>query len=292
MATFITVAQRALTQLLEANRRQTAANRLGLAKQAKAVAMPAPAPVRINPSRRVTLASEQLAANRRGGVLLLLHFDGTAFVDNGRYRLPITVAGDAVLSTAQSRFGGSSGFFNGRFVEAESASTGGNLSLASPQLQLNDDDFTVEFWLFPDSDDGGQFDQPLYVFPDAGNGGIWGQSHGSGYQLSWIVGDPADNVYSELDEYLTYDQWHHLAFVRTAGVMHTFVNGVKQTGDYATVAQPALSSVQLRLGSTTFGDGSQRFLRAYLDELRSVKGKAVYTDNFTPPTGPFSNRQP
>lgn len=73
MATFITVAQRALTQLLEANRRQTAANRLGLAKQAKAVAMPAPAPVRINPSRRVTLASEQLAAFRRSRFRQLSH---------------------------------------------------------------------------------------------------------------------------------------------------------------------------------------------------------------------------
>lgn len=297
MATFITVAQQAAAQLLEANRRQTAVNREGLAVQAKqaAAAEPVP-PQQVNPRRRVVMQSDDLAAFRLGGVLLLLHFDGdngsAGFVDSGRYRLPVVASGDVLLSSAQSKFGGTSAFFNGRYVEADSASTGGSLLLSDARLSLDELDFTVEFWIYPDSNTGDQFDQPLLVFPEASNGGIWGQANVEGFQLSWIVGAPADNVYNELDVALPYDQWHHLAYVRSGGVVSTFANGIKQTGTYSTISQPGLSIAQLQLGTAAFNTGEQFFLRAYLDELRVVKGKAVYATDFTPPTGPFSSRQP
>jgi hypothetical protein len=78
MATYITLAQQAGSQLLEANRRQTIANRQGLAKQEKArqtatqqqeQAPPKP----VSGSRRVVLPGDELAAFRFGKVRRFAH---------------------------------------------------------------------------------------------------------------------------------------------------------------------------------------------------------------------------
>lgn len=76
MATYIKVSQSSAAELLEANARQTAANRAGLARQEKAkqmrAAMPEPAP-QVFGSRRVVLPEDELAATRRARVRRFAH---------------------------------------------------------------------------------------------------------------------------------------------------------------------------------------------------------------------------
>lgn len=70
MATYITVEQKAAQQLLEANSRQTTANRAGLAKQEqeRRELLTQPQPVtQVFGGRRPVLAGDQLAATRRAG---------------------------------------------------------------------------------------------------------------------------------------------------------------------------------------------------------------------------------
>jgi len=79
MATYITLAQQAGSQLLEANRRQTIANRQGLAKQEKARQVATqqqehPPPVPVSGSRRVMVPGDELAAFRQTAKSTLGHF--------------------------------------------------------------------------------------------------------------------------------------------------------------------------------------------------------------------------
>jgi len=81
---------------------------------------------------------------------------------------------------------------------------------------------------------------------------------------------------------VAYGSWTHIALVRNNGVCTFYVNGVAN-GTYTTSA--ALSGVgsYWYLGIT--GDNiPQSYYNGYISNLRLVKGLAVYTANFNPPT--------
>ena len=81
-----------------------------------------------------------------------------------------------------------------------------------------------------------------------------------------------------------HGEWHHFAVVRNGSDGYVFLNGVKVSGSIntsstnyihqgATVGQP----------STFFADTLYRY-KGFISNLRIVKGTALYTGNFIPPT--------
>jgi hypothetical protein len=83
---------------------------------------------------------------------------------------------------------------------------------------------------------------------------------------------------------LTANQWYHIAFIKESGVAKVYVNGVL-IGSAANAnsynAAGGNSSIN------TAGDGSRQGSN-YMSNLRVVKGTAVYTGAFTPPTTPLT----
>jgi hypothetical protein len=82
---------------------------------------------------------------------------------------------------------------------------------------------------------------------------------------------------------ITYDAWHHVAFVRSSGTTTIYVNGVvgssaSDTHNYGTQA--------VTVGD--YGSGGYNY-QGYVADLRIVKGTAIYTSAFTPPTAPVSH---
>ncbi len=76
--------------------------------------------------------------------------------------------------------------------------------------------------------------------------------------------------------------WTHVAISRSSGVTKFFVNGT-QTNSVADTSNYATST--LALGARYTGSD---FLNAYVSDLRLVKGTALYTSSFTPPTAPLT----
>ena len=77
-------------------------------------------------------------------VSLLLHGDGannsTTFTDSSSNNFTLSRVGDVKISTTESKFGGSSIFFDG---------TGDYLTLANNSDFNFPNDFTVEAWVYP-----------------------------------------------------------------------------------------------------------------------------------------------
>lgn len=227
--------------------------------------------------------------------VLLLHMDGTngstAFLDSGVFKLPVTAAGYVSISTDEAQFNQSVKFEGNIIPDTVADYEGGSLLVSSNRLVLGVDDFTIEFWIYCDGNRLSSFDQPVIVFPDAGYGGIWIQTYATGVSLSWAVGAPSDNVYAVNDDYFTYDEWHHIAVVRRAGVVSLFLDGILQVGSQSTIEQPSLASASVVVGGWAEGIGANNgvglFLRGFLDEVRILKKKAAYSENFTPPAAPF-----
>ena len=172
--------------------------------------------------------------------------------------------------------------------------TGDYLSLAaSTDLQL-DGDFTVECWVYPQYS-GNSVRQTLL----ANNGNFTSET-----SSAILINNPSTAAQYGVVAIWDYDtssgsavaiqnsgtvgvnEWSHVAVVRSSNVIRIYVNGVL-------VSTPVTSSNTFNFGTgeTWIGrvnvDGD--YYTGIISNLRVVKGTAVYTNNFVPPTAALTN---
>jgi hypothetical protein len=81
--------------------------------------------------------------------------------------------------------------------------------------------------------------------------------------------------------------WTHIALTSDGTTMRLFINGVS-VGTPLTVTGVSInapSSATFKIGNYS----NSQYFYGYISNLRFVKGSAVYTSAFTPPTGPLQN---
>jgi len=218
-------------------------------------------------------------------VSLLLHMDGTngslTFTDSSINAFAIGRAGGAQISTAQSKFGGASGLFDG---------TGDRLEIAySAALDLVGSSFTVEGWIYPTA-----FKASGVRIYAAGGGTVgWNGTTGihlliqlgannGNVQLQWWNGSTA--VAAQTSAAVTLSTWSHIAVSVSGTNVYIAVNGVVQLFTSATLVRPSTNPVTNL--ATIYGEGGAvgTAFAGYMDEFRVTKGVARYTSNFTPST--------
>ena len=216
--------------------------------------------------------------------VLMLHMDGddasTTFTDSAVPPKTVTANGNAQIDTAQSKFGGASGLFDG---------TGDYLSLAdSEDWYFGTGNFTIDFWVRFNALPTGYgclFDQ--YV--DANNYitiGLWNNAGTYTWHIWAKEGDVGRLNYNIADAGLATNNWYHIAFVRSGNNNYVFRNGT-QVGSTAVdaAAMPNIAST-FRIG---YSQLSGTYLNGWLDEFRVSKGVARWTANFTPPTAAYGD---
>lgn len=206
---------------------------------------------------------------------LLLHMNGsdasTTFADSSASAHTVGVVGNAQIDTAQSRFGGASGFFDG---------SGDYLTLdGSSDFAFGTGDFTVDFWWRTPASvaDHAFFDcrpastngaYPLIAYENSGSKFLYYVN--TAVQISGGSASP--------------NTWYHLAVSRAGGTTRLFVNGTQIGSSYADstnylnggAGRPVIGT----LGYLT----SLYNLGGWIDEMRVSKGIARWTGSFTPPT--------
>ena len=158
---------------------------------------------------------------------------------------------------------------------------------SSSDLTLGTGDFTVECWMKWDSEPAWNQLQGAYQISTNSNGvdGTYAQTPGVGYyDTKWKIygGGGSGFVESGVNQ-ISPGTWYHVAHVRASSVSKLYLNGVEivsmndsynYTGTYMAIGAVTASS-----GST---DGS-------ISNMRVVKGTALYTSSFRPPTKPLTN---
>lgn len=206
-------------------------------------------------------------------VMLLLHMDGadgiTTFTDSSPDPKTVTAGGNAKISTAQSKFGGASAYFDGN---------GDYLALGgSSAWDFGTGDFTVELLVMFVSVAGIQ----CFITNYAGSSLGWSlQYRADAGGLRFGYGNPVI-----IDAPWTPEPgvWYHVAVARSGETLSVFVDGtlLKSVTDRTDLAG---SSAQLWVGSLYYsGQGAIQPLNGYIDDLRITKGYARYAANFTPP---------
>ena len=192
---------------------------------------------------------------------LLMHFSGsnnsTTFTDSGPNSFTITSNNGAKITSSISKFGDTSGLFDG---------TGDNLSFSSnSQFAFGTGDFTIEMWIYPQSAVGYQCVMLIgtaapYIFIGINAGS-------TGTPFMWNDG----NVIVGSQNF-TINAWQHWSVVRNSGTVTMYLNGTNIGS--ASFAGSLTDVTGTYIGTNSAG--SQGFV-GYIDELRITKGVASYS---------------
>ena len=172
---------------------------------------------------------------------------------------PFTVAGGSSYSTATN---GGSGYFNGT---TDYLTVPSNAAFA-----YGTGDFTWELWVYMNSTSGNR-----YILDHGLEGGTLTYNGGLRYY------NPTTGIGSALyttAPTLTAGTWNHIAVARQSGTTRLFLNG--------TLVASGADSNNFGNASVTIAQygGGGLYYNGYISSTRIVKGTAVYTSAFTPPT--------
>ena len=192
----------------------------------------------------------------------------TTITDNSPSPVTVTATGSAQISTAQSKWGGASMLL-----------TGGSLTTSAyAGLGFGTGDFTIEFWLRRSNNN-----EQITLASITHSGKVTSialDCPGGGGPAGIKYQNAATNILTSAYS-IVMDTWTHIAFVRSSGVLNTYIGGVGKTG-------VAFTSDLHATGSLVFGDT----LTGYIDDLRITKGVARYTSNFIAPIAEFDTAAP
>jgi hypothetical protein len=208
-----------------------------------------------------------------GTVSLLTNFTNGAIIDSTA-KNDLETVGNAVISTAQSKFGGSSIYFDG---------TGDELIDYDP-VYLNSPgsgDWTFECWVYLNALPGA-FSAIYHLKNDTSTATtVFVVEVSSTGKLSLSTGTAT--IIDGTAGLLTTGSWIHIAVTRYSGTFRTFINGVQDKS----VANTTTYNGTYDLFGVWKYSASTNYLNAYMQDVRITKGIARYTQNFTPPTTAF-----
>ena len=171
----------------------------------------------------------------------------------------------------------------------------------SNDFDLGSDNFTFEAWI----KSGNAADSAIINQGDGNLGSsvtdtAWiMQMNASGYlQFWWSTNGTAYASYAQSTEstggIISDDTWHHVAAVRNGSELYLFVDGVKQligndegsNQEYANISGSLYSSTR----SVEIGIADSQYpMTGIISNLRVIKGTALYTTTFVPPSAALTN---
>ena len=218
-------------------------------------------------------------------VIFLAKFDGsngsTSITDSSNKNNSITVNGGAQISTAASKFGGSS-----LKLDYENAGTGDRLVADTVADNLTSTTHTIEFWFKTDMADSHITSQipAFFGFNDAG----------SSYDNRLVL-----LMYSktELRFYrgvsytaltvsaLNDDTWHHIAIVSDGTDYDIYLDGSRISSDAGDSRQINSNDTFIIGAELDSGPSTGNYFSGYIDDFRITNAVARYTGaSFTLPT--------
>lgn len=203
--------------------------------------------------------------------VLQLDFEGAdgsaSFTDSSAASRPVTAYGSPRLTKNQFADGATSGRFDGS----------SRLTVpASADLALGTSDFTIHGWAMFSA---GSMGREACIY----DGGTGGPLVCKSAQDKLYIAQQAHTVSYNTGPTVQAGVWTHFAWTRAGGTNRLFVSGTAafSTYDLFSLAASDAATIGARQGGASNIEG-------YLDDLRVIRGKALWTANFTPPGGPLA----
>jgi hypothetical protein len=187
------------------------------------------------------------------------------FLDSSTNNFTITRNGNTTQGTF-TPFSGTEGNWSNFF-------DGSNDQLTVPSnaaLGMSTGDFTIELWYYQLSRGSGN----TLLAPSTDNLNIYITTAGL---LGYYNGSTQDTALT-----VPLNQWGHIAVVRSSGTLKIYYNGAQVLSQANSINYGTASWY---IGTNPAGIGASN---GFMSNVRIVKGTAVYTSAFTPPTSPLT----
>jgi len=219
---------------------------------------------------------------------LLLNFNGEdesqTFIDSSTVPKTVTAYGTAQIDTAQSKFGGASGVFDG---------DSDYLSIPSSTDFDLTADFTIEAWVRFASVANGERCNIYSRYVNATNQTFLQIEFDATYAYITIYFRTSGTVHAYYytqtakASIFAINTWYHIACVRYGNTQYIFVNGTAVSLNTITAWNGSIGALNtaLRIGQNPIGD---IYFEGHMDVFRVSKGIARWKDTFTPPTEEYS----
>ena len=224
-------------------------------------------------------------------VSLLLNYETpqTAFTDGSTINALVTVAAGNPRPNLRTPFASGAGasiYFSG-------AASTWLTAPANADYAFDTGDFTVELWYYRTVAAGasaiagswtGQASSPF--FTPASSAWLLTQGNSNSANIRWASCNGTSAAFVESSACIVNNTWGHIAISRSSGVMKMFYNG---TQVYSAANTTNMSPTTGQLNIMAVATGSPNYISTgFISNLRIVKGTAVYTAAFTPPTAPLT----
>lgn len=214
-------------------------------------------------------------------VVLLANFNGSnnsLVIENSAEVVNTATAfGNAQISTAQSKFGGSAGDFDG---------AGDYISFPNnDKFNFGLGDYTIELWINPAAI--GSI-MTLFSRYQTWSAAVEFYCHiTAAGKIQYRAGNGVPISVTSVNSVVA-NTWTHVAITCNSGVTRLFLDGVLEASTSVTAS---LSSNQ-PLGIAYELTGGVYYYSGFIDDMRITKGAARYTANFAPPAKQFSKFVP
>ena len=158
------------------------------------------------------------------------------------------------------------------------------------EFDFGTEDFTVEMWMNADTQSAN--------FPSLFSSSDYNSTGSSSFRFDNVgydgklflytngLGDPALSTTNTL----SLNAWNHIALVRNGTSLSFYVNGSEDGTITISDSQTFDFSVgEFRTGRGFDVDGGNAYFNGEIADLRAVKGKAVYSSNFSTATSPVGD---
>ena len=201
----------------------------------------------------------------------LLTCQSAAFTDNSTNNFVITQFGNTTVT-------GNNPFQAGYYSNYFDGSTGHLTAASNAAFAFGTGDFTIECWVYVANTSS------QMIFVD-----LRGASSTTTAPLIYMTSSGVVNYYTNgsvqiTGTGITANTWNHLAVARSGTSTKLFINGTQAGSTYSDSNNYVQSSVYIARASDTAGS----YVNGYMSNVRLVKGTAVYTAAFTPPTSPLT----
>ena len=228
----------------------------------------------------------------QGSETKLLTCQSNRFLDNSVAPVALTVRYGSPSVQASSPFAptavysptihGGSAYFDG---SGDYLTAPGNAA-----FNFGSGDFTIEAWIYPQGSGSRRFvDYANGTAADSNFSFFMTVTSGNVANGGVVIGS---TVYGVNGTTTIANTWTHVALVRSgtgSGNLKLYVNGVAE-GTAASLGSSAINTLTGTpyLSISSYYNGGGEFFNGYVSSARIVKGTAVYTANFTPPTAPLT----
>jgi hypothetical protein len=213
---------------------------------------------------------------------LLLNTDNYRIANSTSTYLPITINGDATVSTAQFPTGMDRSMYfdgNGDYLRIPDNSV----------VELGANNFTIEMFVNFSSLPPSSLTYSYFISKWASAQGAYNFQLSNVSNLYYLNFDYSTNGNNGFQLSVPWtpsvSTWYHIALVRNSTNLLFFVNGTQQGSTQTISATINNSNAAFVVGAYL---ESVNFFHGYMSNLRLTVGSALYTANFTPPSLPMS----